>query len=761
MFPPKRTLPPRRPVAFWTSIDSQRSEAQHWTLSGGDHQPRRSSTSLFIRSKMEVIRAWFGRAGVGAWRSRRQVVWAACVLVTVGIVYLQYAPGDSLDQPAAPRHRALNTLYSSHERDGHGQQQSESGHIQHVKFVTGSDTQQHGDWQRRHDDQDNQNVRQHDDWNSQNENAIQEEALPPDPAQQQHQHAVEVLQKRVAERKAQEQQQVNPPGDLLPPQQDLGVGDGNWAGAQYRYNPYGEPVYGRTDRPNYIPAHRVVHFDLKGAPPKMSALLQLIPWLAGQGATAVLLEYEDMFPWKGRLATIAAKNHYSRKQIANLVAACRNHGLEVIPLVQTFGHLEFALKHERFSHLREVPELPQALCPSLNESMWLVRSMIDQVMALHSGAHFLHIGCDEVFQMGECERCRLVLRETLFLQHTEAVAKYVRNKYGAVPLVWDDMLRHVSESAMQEVHLGDLVEPMVWVYAEDVYRFVQPSVWSKYGQIFPRVWAASAFKGAFGEQLTVPNVRRHLDNNLNWLDVMATEDRKFTGGFRGIVLTGWQRYDHFAVLCELLPAALPSLSVNLIATSHGFFNASVQGQLYQALNCMQTPKYQSWLNLDADPYLWDKFSWCFFPGAQVFKVTARLDATKRDVDAYIERVTKSRGWITDYNRRHNFSSPMRVDEDLEELPARVHAVTLLMKTAREALSEWFDDWTVGEWLEERVWPLLHSLHKLQREAESMKAVRYWPARPLPLLPELAAYGVSQPSSISDNALDTDTGGGGT
>lgn len=92
---------------------------------------------------MEVLRAWFGRAGVGAWRARRQVVWGTCVLVMVGVVYLQYAPAGLLDHPSAPRHRALNTLYSPHEHEM-GQQPSERAQVQRVKFVTGGEGSQMG-----------------------------------------------------------------------------------------------------------------------------------------------------------------------------------------------------------------------------------------------------------------------------------------------------------------------------------------------------------------------------------------------------------------------------------------------------------------------------------------------------------------------------------------------------------------------------------------------------------------------------------------
>ena len=84
-------------------------------------------------------------------------------------------------------------------------------------------------------------------------------------------------------------------------------------------------------------------------------------------------------------------------------------------------------------------------------------------------------------------------------------------------------------------------------------------------EVFPTAWTASAYKGADGPTAAVPNIRKRLTNNLNWLDLMASEEFKFKGqGFQGIVITGWSRYDHFAVLAELLPAAMPSLVSSIL-----------------------------------------------------------------------------------------------------------------------------------------------------------------------------------------------------
>ena len=83
----------------------------------------------------------------------------------------------------------------------------------------------------------------------------------------------------------------------------------------------------------------------------------------------------------------------------NIQKWASQNDLIVIPLVQTFGHMEFILKLEEFKELREVPIYPQSICPSQDKSWAIVQEIIDQVLSLHPDAAWLHIGCDEVYQV--------------------------------------------------------------------------------------------------------------------------------------------------------------------------------------------------------------------------------------------------------------------------------------------------------------------------------------------------------------------------
>lgn len=233
------------------------------------------------------------------------------------------------------------------------------------------------------------------------------------------------------------------------------------------------------------PIQRLVHLDLKGAAPKISYLKRLLPIFKSLGATGLLIEYEDMFPYTSSLRNLSAKNAYSQSEIKELLRAAASVALSVMPLIQTFGHLEFALKLQDFEHLREVPESPQSICPSLNNSLVFIEEMIAQVVDLHQIAAqlgskaiededllaptftHLHIGCDEVFRMGECPKCKGRGNDELFLSHVRTVATMIRKRWPHLKIViWDDMLRRMHVKALRNSKIGELVEPMIWVYAE-------------------------------------------------------------------------------------------------------------------------------------------------------------------------------------------------------------------------------------------------------------------------------------------------------
>jgi len=494
----------------------------------------------------------------------------------------------------------------------------------------------------------------------------------------------------------------------------------------------------------YIPPRRVVHLDLKGSPPRISYILQLLPIMKKAGATDVLIEYEDMFPFWGPLANLSALNSYTKKDVLDLLQGAEKNGLGVIPLVQTFGHLEFALKLEEYQHIREVSAYPQSICPTNQDAWTLVSTIIQQVNELHPTSQHIHIGCDEVYQVGQCAKCLERLAKAnaenegssyldtryLFLQHVERLAKLVR-EMGKVPIIWDDMLRNMPKSEIKESGIGELVEPMVWVYVEDIDRFVEPGVWRTYADIFTGLWTASAFKGAFGERLYSVNMYRHFQNQLAWLDVMYRESSRGEkpANIRGIALTGWSRYDHFAALCELLPVAIPSLILSLAVLTSGKGDIHTVRKVHDILQCSSQKSLMLADDLRRNPTQWDLYR-CSFPGVKAFSLVSSYHGNKMEIDELYERLKTKDGWMSDWHNHHRFSSPWRVEEAMKSSSYLPGVIRDLERQAQRTLGLYFDKYTVTEWIEQHIQPLSRKMGELTYMLEELTKPKHWPRRPI-------------------------------
>ncbi|EFO21044.2 hypothetical protein LOAG_07445 [Loa loa] len=260
----------------------------------------------------------------------------------------------------------------------------------------------------------------------------------------------------------------------------------------------------------FIAPNRIFHLDLKGAAPKMDYLLKLVPFIKQIGATGIMIEYEDMFPFTGKLSGVKAGNAYTLDELRRFLRAIQTHDLDIIPLVQTVGHLEYILKYPNFSKYREEERYPQVICLTDEGAVDLVQEALRQILDLHKefAMKYFHIGADEVYQIGRCEKDRSYMvsnnvdTEFLLLKHIAKVAKFVK---AQVPekkvnvLIWHDMLVNLQTQNVLKHGLSDLVEPVVWNYMENLDDQLLPDFWQRLSSMFSYVWGASAYKVEFSK----------------------------------------------------------------------------------------------------------------------------------------------------------------------------------------------------------------------------------------------------------------------
>ncbi|XP_074121113.1 hexosaminidase D isoform X2 [Sminthopsis crassicaudata] len=408
----------------------------------------------------------------------------------------------------------------------------------------------------------------------------------------------------------------------------------------------------------------------------------------------------------------------SPSEIKEILHQAKLHELEVIPLVQTFGHMEFVLKHEQFSHLREVELFPNALNPHKEESLALVGTMIKQVMELHRGIRWFHIGCDEVYYLGEGEMSKQWLQQEqnnmvkLCVTQMKAVASHVLIHHPNVkPIVWDDMLRSISEEYLTESGIAELVEPMIWDYIEDMDVHGKILLMDKYRKCgFPKLWVASAFKGATGVNQSLTIIGHHLKNNIQWLKVADSGPAEM---LQGIVLTGWQRYDHFSVLCELLPVGIPSLAVCLQALKHGGYTDNVKKIV---------EKYLGMSNLEINNFMSESSG--TFPGSDVFSLVTQVSFhLRRSVDELLERNRYVTGWFSPYHRKRKMIHPVMIQHIQPDAISLLSRWNAIIQELQAALERIFYPDAVEEWLEENTYPTIQKLQQLLQDLDAAIAAQ--------------------------------------
>ncbi|MFX0103839.1 MAG: family 20 glycosylhydrolase, partial [Candidatus Hodarchaeota archaeon] len=290
---------------------------------------------------------------------------------------------------------------------------------------------------------------------------------------------------------------------------------------------------------------RAVHLDLKHQLHSLDYLKDHLRLLAKFKINAVIWEWEDKFPFKKR-PEIKHPLAFTSSETAELMELCQMYGIESIPLVQTYGHLEFVLKLDKYKHLNEDQDKPfdpnhtLDICALHDDTIPFLEDIISDVMSYHPRSRFFHIGGDEVYTIGTCEKCKEFVekhgggddikgKSKLYIQHVNKIIKIVKG-YGKIPMIWHDYLLKYP------TFLDELDKDVVivyWRYGKDKER----EDFTKEIQLFKdkgfNVLAANSVRSDFQFAIPTYSVRFQNIHELNKALVSRPEN------ISGTMATSW------------------------------------------------------------------------------------------------------------------------------------------------------------------------------------------------------------------------------
>ncbi len=248
---------------------------------------------------------------------------------------------------------------------------------------------------------------------------------------------------------------------------------------QYLAMPH-HPALEITDWPDL--ALRSDYLDMRGLFPKFDNLLRYVEEMAQYKLNTLVIEYEDKLP-RSRKEFCHPLDALTPAQHAQLLKTARDNFIDVIPLQQSFGHLEYALQLPEYQHLRELPGTPGEMCPLREGSFELAASLIEETARLHPDSKYLHLGCDEVWSLGQSPECKASgkSRGRIAIEFINRLAEKVVS-LGKTPIVWHDMLANVwQDGEMGEAGNYDelaLIDKNIvvalWLYSPDRVNLVAP-----------------------------------------------------------------------------------------------------------------------------------------------------------------------------------------------------------------------------------------------------------------------------------------------
>lgn len=182
-----------------------------------------------------------------------------------------------------------------------------------------------------------------------------------------------------------------------------------------------------------------------GALLKTGTIKSILRKMSLMGLNMLMMYFEESYtvpeyPYFGYM-----RGRYTKEELRDIDRYASILGIEVIPAIQTIGHLSNTLRWESFGNIKDTDD---CLLVGKKETYSFIEACIKNISECFTSDR-IHIGFDETMSLGSGEYRRIHgyrNRIDIFLEHLEKVSVTCKS-IGKTPLIWSDMFFRLRGSA--------------------------------------------------------------------------------------------------------------------------------------------------------------------------------------------------------------------------------------------------------------------------------------------------------------------------
>lgn len=226
---------------------------------------------------------------------------------------------------------------------------------------------------------------------------------------------------------------------------------------------------------------------------------------------------------------VGAGKTVPQELVRDFVDYIRSFGIEPIPEVQSLGHVQFMT--QAYPEIAELDEVSESLidtraedtrpnkfykhcfCPSNPRSYEILYDLLDEVIDVFRPTEYVHMGHDEIYEIGVCKVCRSKNPADLLADDINKLHAHLKEK-GLKMMIWSDMLQprkngRLTHPAADRIPKDILMLDFIWYFhleddIEDhlLQKDFKVAVGNLYSSHYPRYNSRIAKPGMVGGQIS-------------------------------------------------------------------------------------------------------------------------------------------------------------------------------------------------------------------------------------------------------------------